>query len=260
MSGGDDRVPVLILAGSRGPDDPMAVAGGVSHKAFLPVAGVPMIRRVVRALLDCPVAGRLLVSIERPELVEHDPELAPLLASGRMVLLPAAGSPARSVAAALAAVGTPLLVTTADHALLRPEWASHFWAAVPPGADVAAALARREVVDRDVPETKRTWLRFADGSFSGCNLFAFRTPAALRVVETWQKVEQDRKNPLKLLALLGPVAVAKFALGTLTLTEAVARLGRIAGVTGAVVEMPFGQAAVDVDKPADLELVERLLA
>ncbi|NJM91716.1 MAG: hypothetical protein HC861_02805 [Rhodospirillaceae bacterium] len=37
----------LILAGSRGPDDPMAKAANVSHKALLPVAGVPMLLRVV---------------------------------------------------------------------------------------------------------------------------------------------------------------------------------------------------------------------
>ena len=44
----------LILAGSRGPDDPMARAAGVSHKALLPVAGVPMLLRVVEALRALP--------------------------------------------------------------------------------------------------------------------------------------------------------------------------------------------------------------
>lgn len=253
-------IPTLILAGSRGPDDPMAVAAGVSHKAFIPVGGIPMIRRVVGALLAGPVPGPLFVSIERPELVSGDSELGPLLSSGRLTILDAAGSPARSVAAAMALVGTPMLVTTADHALLQPDWVTHFWRSVPPGADVAAGLARREVVERDVPGTSRTYLRFADGSFSGCNLFAFTTPAALGVVQTWQQVEQDRKNPLKLVSLLGPVAVAKFALGALTLADALKRLGDIASVTGAIVEMPFGMAAVDVDKPADLDLAERLLA
>ena len=42
----------LILAGSRGPDDPMARAAGVSHKAMLPVDGVPMLLRVVEAVRD----------------------------------------------------------------------------------------------------------------------------------------------------------------------------------------------------------------
>src|SRR4029453_16464860 len=40
----------LILAGRRGPQDPLAVSRGATHRALLPVAGVPMLVRVVRAL------------------------------------------------------------------------------------------------------------------------------------------------------------------------------------------------------------------
>jgi len=237
----------------------MALHAGVSHKAMIPVGGVPMLLRVVRTLLETPCVGRIVISIERPDLVRDHAELGLLLAGGRIEVMEAAGSPSRSVGLALDQLGTPLLVTTADHALLRPEWLEHFWRHVPPGADVAAGLARAEVVQRDVPGTQRTYLRFADGAFSGCNMFAFRTPAARALVETWQRVERERKKPWKLVALLGPWSVLRFLLGRLTLADALTRLARITGAKGAVVEMPFGRAAVDVDKPADLELAERLL-
>lgn len=253
-------VTTLVLAGSRGPDDPVARLAGVSHKAFAPVADVPMLVRVVRALLATPEVGTIAVAIERPELVRDNRELASLLDGGRLVLLPAEGSPSRSVVAALKALGAPLLVTTADHALLRPEWVSHFLAHLPGDADVVAALARDSAVQAAVPGTQRTYLRFADGRFSGCNLFAFRTPAAIRAAEVWRQVEAERKHPLRMIRLLGPWAVFRFALGRLSLRAALARLGVITGARAAVVEMPFGAAAVDVDKAADLELAERLLA
>ncbi|MFC7554928.1 hypothetical protein ACFQU7_25930 [Pseudoroseomonas wenyumeiae] len=48
-------VTALVLAGSRaGAADPMAMAAGVSHKALLPVGGVPMLARVLEALRDSP--------------------------------------------------------------------------------------------------------------------------------------------------------------------------------------------------------------
>ena len=72
----------------------------------------------------------------------------------------------------------PLLVTTADHALLQTRWVEEFLAACPASADVAAALARRDRVQAAVPDTRRTWLRFADGDFSGCNLFLMARPAS----------------------------------------------------------------------------------
>jgi GTP:adenosylcobinamide-phosphate guanylyltransferase len=250
----------LVLAGSRGAEDPVAKLMGVSHKAFAPIAGVPMLVRVVRALTASPSVGMIHVAIERPELVEQHPELALLLAGGRIALLPAEGSPSRTVSAALDRLGTPLFVTTADHALLRPEWVDHFLTHLPDGTDVCVGLARDTTIQAVVPETKRTYLRFADGAFSGCNMFAFRTPASAGVAQTWRQVEAQRKHPLRMIRLLGPLSILRFLLGRLTLTAALARLGRITGAKAGVVEMPFGLAAVDVDKAADVQLAERLLS
>jgi GTP:adenosylcobinamide-phosphate guanylyltransferase len=254
-------VAALVLAGTRqGADDPMAKAAGVSHKALLPVGGVPMIARVLEALVRTPEVSSIAVVIERLELVEALPQIAAWRKEKAIRVFPAADGPSESVAEGLERLGTPLLVTTADHALLQPEWVSWFLANVPADADVAAAVARSEAVEAAAPGTKRTYLRFADAAVSGCNLFLMKTPAARGVVDLWQTVQAYRKKPFRLAWLLGPGAIVKFVTGRLTLTEAGARLGKLANAKAAVVTLPFGRAAVDVDKPADLELVERLLA
>lgn len=251
----------LVLAGSRGPDDPMAQAFSVPHKALIPVAGTPMLLRVIAALGATPEIARIVVIIEAPELVRVLPGLA-AAANGKPVdTFPAAGSPSRSVVAALAKYPVPLLITTADHALLQPAWVSHFLAAVPTGADAALGLARSEVVLAEMPDTKRTWLRFREGAYSGCNLFYFATPKAQALAELWKQVEALRKRPVAMLGLLGFSYAGRYLIGWLSLQAAMRRLGKLAGgALPAVVEMPFARAAVDVDKPADKELVERLLA
>ncbi|MBO1075875.1 nucleotidyltransferase family protein [Roseomonas marmotae] len=248
-------VTALVLAGSRqGARDPMALAAGVSHKALLPVGGVPMLARVLAALRASPGIARIVVMIEAPER-----SLAgfPL---GNALPRPAEGSPSRSVAAALAEFGAPLLVTTADHALLTPAMVGRFLADLPPGVDVAAGLARAETVLAAWPETRRTWLRFRDGRFSGCNLFWMGTARAGAVVDFWRQVEQQRKKPLSMVRLLGPWVLLRFALGLLSLPAVLAALGARTGTRLAAVELPFAEAAVDVDKPADLELAEAVLA
>ncbi len=252
-------ITTLVLAGSRGPDDPMAVHGGVSHKAVLPVDGVPMLQRVVEALLASRGIGRIGVCIERPELLRELPALRPHLDSGRIKAVPAAGSPARSVLAALAQCGTPVFVTTADHALLTPAMVEHFLGHLPEGVDVAAGLARAETIRAAYPETQRTYLRFADMAVSGCNLFVFRTPKAKGVAEFWRHVEQNRKQPLKMMRLLGLWHVVRFALGRLTFAAVVQRLRELTEAEIGWVDMPFAEAAIDVDKPADLELAEAIL-
>lgn len=251
----------LVLAGSRGPDDPMAQAFSVPHKALIAVGGTPMLLRVIAALGATPEIARIVVIIEAPELVQALPGLAEA-ANGKPVdTFPAAGSPSRSVVAALAKYPVPLLITTADHALLQPQWVSHFLSAVPAAADAALGLARSEVVLAEMPETRRTWLRFREAAYSGCNLFFFATPKAHALAELWQHVEALRKQPVAMLRLLGISYALRYLLGWLKLSSALARLGALAGgATAAVVEMPFARAAVDVDKPADKELVEQLLA
>ena len=248
----------LVLAGSRGPGDPLAVHAGVSHKAMIQIGGLPMLVRVVNALA---AAGfdRIGVAIERPELVEQLSAQGAFPPGARVEALPTGAGPSRSVALALERLGTPLLVTTADHALLKPEWVRYFVDHVPPTAAVAAALARSEVVMAAAPSTKRTFLRFSDGAFSGCNLFYFSGPGAGRIVALWEEVEAQRKHPVKLIRRLGIGAAAAYAAGLLSLGAAVRRLSRLAGAEAAIVDMPFGEAAIDVDKPADLALVRAML-
>src|SRR3546814_16866647 len=112
--------------------------------------------------------------------------------------LPAAASPSLSVAAALEQFGTPLLVTTADHALLRAEWLQYFLDHCPAGRDVCVALARREQVLTAVPDTQRTWLRFAAGHFAGCNMFYLATPAAAGLLQFWRSLAAYRQLPPKI--------------------------------------------------------------
>jgi CTP:molybdopterin cytidylyltransferase MocA len=97
-------VNALILAGSRGPDDPMARAAGVSHKAMLPVAGVPMLLRVVEAVRATAGTERVYICIEDARVIAQVPGLEALQRAQLLEVVPAAESPAASVAAALARI------------------------------------------------------------------------------------------------------------------------------------------------------------
>ncbi|MDL2336801.1 MAG: nucleotidyltransferase family protein [Pseudomonadota bacterium] len=249
----------LVLAGTRTGGDPLARYTGVSHKALIEVGGRTMIERVVGALAAVPDVERIVVAIERPELLNGLPGLQPHACAKPLTTMATESGPSATVAAALAREGVPLLVTTADHALLQTHWLQEFLAACPASADVTAALARRNLVEAAAPDTRRTWLRFADGDFSGCNLFLMAQPAAAGAVELWREMERQRKEPLRMMRRLGWTVALRYRLGWLTLEAATARLGALAGGARlSIVEMGDGRAAIDVDKPDDLDLVRRL--
>ncbi|AOX17228.1 nucleotidyltransferase family protein [Kozakia baliensis] len=245
-------LPTLVLAGSRdGAQDPLARLGGVAHKALLPVVGTPMILRVLNTLRATPGLGPMAVSIENPDAIR------PLI--GDAMILPTAKGPSGSVAIALERLGAPLLVTTADHPLLRTEWIAQFLMGAEGKCDLAVAVANRTVIERDVPGTKRTYIRLRDLQFSGCNLFWLGTIKARRVVELWQKLERDRKKPWRMAATLGWGILLRAVTGRLTRDALYRRIEKLTGAKVLLIELSDGRAAVDVDKPSDLALVEKIL-
>jgi hypothetical protein len=172
-------------------------------------------------------------------------------------------TPSTSAALALAAApeDEPVLLTTGDHALLSPDMVRHFLAqASASGCDVAVALAPHELVRTTYPGTRRTVLKFSDGHFCGCNLFAFLSPRGRRMAQLWSRVEDQRKKPLRVIGLVGWGAMALYALGRLSLASAVKRISRRTGIAAHVVTMPFAEAAIDVDSVADLDLVQAIVA
>lgn len=253
----------LVLAGTRAGGDPLAEYAGVSHKALIEVGGRTMVERVVEALAALAEIERIVVAIERPELLAGLAGLAPPRCAKPLETMPTEpGGPSATVAAALRVLGVPLLVTTADNALLETAWLSEFLAAIPAEVDLAAALARRDAVEAAAPDTRRTWLRFADGDHSGCNLFLLARPKAANAIAFWQTLEGERKRPLRMVRRLGWTFALRYALGRLSMAAAAARLGELAGggARFAIVALRDGRAAIDVDKPDDLDLVRRLVA
>ncbi|MFT8586101.1 nucleotidyltransferase family protein [Acetobacter papayae] len=248
-------VTALVLAGTRpGRPDPLAQMAGVSHKALLPIGGVPMVLRVIAALRDVPAISRIAVCVDSPHVLAD--KLPP-----DILLLPAQpGGPSASVLAGLARFGTPLLVTTADNALLQAAWVEEFLSAIQPQSDMAACVATQDAVQRAVPNTRRTYIRLADMTFSGCNMFLFKSAVSARVADLWQRVEQNRKNPLRVALALGPLVLLRALTGRLTRAALYRRIAKLTGAQAELVPLSDGRAAVDVDKPDDVVVAEQLAA
>ena len=249
------RWTALLLAGSRPGLDPFAAAHGVSLKPLIPVRGEAMVVRPVRALLASPAIDRVRVLTQEPQAIA-----AVLPTDPRLAILPSTGSIASILEGILADPVTiyPLLVTTADHTLLDPAMIADFCGRAQ-GADVAVGVAERRALQRRLPNTKRTWIGFRGGAYSGANLFAFGSPRAASAVALWRAVEQDRKRGWKMLAAFGPPLLLGAGLRLRTLDQSIASIGRKLGIEARAIVMADPLAAVDVDKPADLALVEAIL-
>lgn len=250
---------ILLLAGSRGTGDKLARQAGVAHKALIPLGGMTMIERVVNVLLGIDGVPQIIIASNQPDALAALPGLT--AAHDRLQFIGTSETPSRTVLDALqrGVLAPPLLVTTADHPLLTVDMVHDFWRRVPDDADAAAAVASARTIRAAWPETRRTYLPFADDAYSGCNLFAIRTAQAQRALEFWRRVEERRKQPLAMIRLLGVAATLRFLLGRLSLAAAADHLGRLTQTRLTVITLPFAEAAIDVDKADDLTLVRQIL-
>lgn len=248
-------VTAVVLAGSRPGGDPFAEGHGVDLKALIPVGGKPMVRRPIEALLASGRAGRIRVLAQQPErlrdAIPDDPRIS-IEPSGK------------TIAATLEAfcfdpaTQWPILVTTADHALLTPDMIADFLAHSE-GADIALGVVSREALLRRLPQTQRTWLRFRGGAYSGANLFLLGSPKIRSVLALWGASEQNRKKAWRTLLTLGISGFLGAVLRQRTLQQTLDRIGRKLDLSIRAVELSDPLAAVDVDKPADHELVTAIL-
>ncbi|QCE33866.1 hypothetical protein FAI40_00080 [Acetobacteraceae bacterium] len=249
------RLPVLILAGSRlGENDVLAKAGNVQHKALLPVAGTPMLKRVYQAILNADIASNIYIASEN-EAYFKDLNLEKAHYLSSRPTLP------ETIQEAIKKIGFPCLILTADHALLQPEWLQEFLnLSEKSSADVTFGIALKEKVEALSLKMSRTYIPLKDIQFSGCNLFFLRNESSENLIQLWQKIHHLRKSPAKMVKILGLKTLFKALFRRLDSITLLERVKMITSSTLEFIPLSNGMAAIDVDSIKDWELVESIYA
>ncbi len=245
----------VVLAGQRPGPDILASHFGLEFKAMVLVGGIPMVTRVVATLATTPGIGRIIVLTQEPQSIR-----AAVDAGGAATILESGSGISTSILsiAGSDAAPWPLLVTTADHPLLTRAMVEEFLDKAAQ-ADVSVGMVDKATMLAAYPDTRRTWLKFSDGHWSGANLFALRNARAEAVLRLWSAAEQDRKKAWKLFMHFGPWLALRALTRTIGLRAALAKAGRRLGLSAQLVALSQAEAAIDVDKPADHAMAEHIL-
>jgi GTP:adenosylcobinamide-phosphate guanylyltransferase len=243
----------IILAG--GGVEP-GLDPGLPNKAFITIAGRPLVEYVGAALDAAAGVGRIAA-------VGPVDALRPVLPR-ETLLVPAAGEIMDNVEQAAAALGAqdPLLVAAADLPLLTGEAVDEFLALCAGGAaDFYYPVVPRTVMEQRFPTAQKTYVTLADGTFCGGSVIVFNPKVIDRVRPFVERVIAARKKPWLLAQMFGWSMVMKFAANRLTIDEIVARATEVVGIPVQPVIIARPELALDVDvgRPENLEAVRREL-
>jgi len=259
----DTRYTALVLAATRGgARDPLAQAGGVSHKAFIDLAGTPMLRRVVEGVIDSGRVGHVIVSIEQDSMDEAQQVLAGLEERTPITYTPSRESIGVSVATVEQAFpdALPMIITTGDNGLHTAEIVRSFCDQLDDvTADGALGLTDARHVLEKYPEGSRAFHRFRDGQYSSCNLYAFLKPNSFKGASIFNGGGQFGKKPKRLIGAFGLVAFLVYKSRLVKVRPFIRFLSRAIGVKTEPVFLPFAEGPIDIDRMSDWDLAERIL-
>jgi GTP:adenosylcobinamide-phosphate guanylyltransferase len=244
----------VVLAGGP-PDDVAALQPGAPNKAFVEIAGVPLVARVLQQLRASARIARIIV-------------VAPPSAQGHPALRLADerrddGARIRiSLRNGLAGLppDDPILVSTSDLPVLTVASIDDFIErARATDADVAYGCVEKRAHEAAFPGVPHTWARLRDGTYCGGGFIAIK-PRALPQLERFiERLGAARKNPLQLASIFGWDVLARFAFGRLSIDAAERRASQILAAPVRAIVSPYAETAVNVDRAGDVAIAERLV-
>ncbi len=124
-----------------------------------------------------------------------------------------------------------------------------------PDRQVYYPVIPQKICARDYPQAQRTYARLVDGTFTGGNMMVVDASIIPQGLAKAREIFARRKQPFQLCKWLGFGFILKFLLHRLTLIEAEKRTAELLELPCKVVVSNYAEVGMDIDKPADWELL-----
>jgi GTP:adenosylcobinamide-phosphate guanylyltransferase len=249
------KLQAAILTGTRDAHNPLLAGTALQSKVLLPVGEKPMVLSVLDALAGSRYAPDVYIS-------SNDPEVLSLQSEHVFNPLPSEQKAVASILKSLERLPGEewVLFISGDHPLLTTEMIDHFVAEVlERDLSFAVAAVNRSLVQQHYPESRRTWFSVKDGAYSGGNMIMVNKRNFQGRASFMETIDRNRKRPWKSMFILDPLTILQIVFRQLTIHEIARRASRVFGCKAGVVDMPFSECCMDVDKPSDQALAEMIL-
>ena len=248
-----NKIDAIILAGA--PADPQMVPeGGLVSRAMIRVGDKTMLQWVVDALRGCSSIGKILA-------------VGDVTADGLDAVTEPGDDLVANIKRGIEQLDTqePVLVVSSDIPLLTAKAVQDFVdRAVPLKADLAYPIIPKAHCQKRYPQLKRTYLKTADGVFTGGNLMLLRPEFVSNHWEAVAAAHAARKHVFKLARMIGVgvflrVIASQLVPAVISVSALERAASRVLGAKVAAVVSAYPEIGEDVDKLSDLEAVRKIL-
>ena len=245
---------VVIAGGIPNPEDPLYTYLKGDAKALVDIAGKPMVQWVLDALSESKrVKNVILVGLSPKNALICSKPLHYLTNQGRMLSNIVAGI---NKSVELDKKSKYVLVVSSDIPALKAHMVDSLVdTAMETQDDLYYGICMKDVMEARFPGSNRTYTKLKDMEVCGADVNLTHVRMATEHLDTGEDLLGARKSPLKQASKLGLGLLFSLFTRQLTIEDAVRRISERIGIKGRAIIWPYAEAAMDVDKPHQLELL-----
>lgn len=227
---------------------------GSECKALLPIFNRAMIEYVLTTLQNSKLIDNIYIVSNHQELARYNQNGIQFMSGGKSFF------DNFSLMRKSFSLSKKILLVSDDIPLLTVEALDDFLQQCSvSSADVLYPVVPKHILQADNNPTKRMLVNLVEGSFTGGNIIWIDQEAVLDSRTQIEEMFANRKSPLKLCQMVGWRVLFKFLCRTLSLRDIEQSANRLFGFKCQAVISEFAEMGIDVDKPTDLDFVEKKL-
>ena len=247
---------IVIAGGIPQPEEPLYEYTQGIPKAMLDMAGKPMVQWVLDALGNAKnVEKVIIIGLDDADSVSCAKPTYHIPNQGRMLSNIQAGIDKMRE---INPKSEYVLSASADIPTITGEMID--WlvdTALETRHDLYYGVVKKETMEARFPNSKRTFTKLKDMELCGADIhIAHHTMTTdPEHLAKWEVLIGQRKQPLKQAATVGILTLVLLLLGRLSLADAVKRATKKLNFTGRAIIWKYAEAAMDVDKSHQLEML-----
>jgi CTP:molybdopterin cytidylyltransferase MocA len=248
---------IVTAGGIPKPDEPLYAYTQGKPKALLEIAGRPMLQWILDALGGARTIRRVVV-------IGLDEHAAPLTCAKTLGFLPSQGSMLGNLVAGARWMldqdpnSRHALMVSSDIPAITSE--SVDWnvnTSLETDDEIYYSVIPQAAMEARFPGSRRSYFKFKDATVTAGDMNLVATSLITHIPPAMEALIEARKNIFQQAAIIGFDTLFKLATRQLTLKEAEQTVSRRLKVRGRLLLCPHAEAGMDVDKPAQYELMKR---
>lgn len=246
---------IITAGGTLKPTDPLFKLTGVNRKALIPLVGQPMICWIIDALCASEIVDHIVVVGLTPQDLKHSYR--------HLYFTDATGDIVDNVFAGLDCLQTinpdvkNFLLLSSDIPLITPDIVRGFVEECgSQESEIYYAMVEENTMESRFPVSRRTYIPFRGGRYTGGDIFLVRVSAVRGNIELAKAATGARKNYFQQIRLIGWSFIFRFLLRQITVHQAAVEVSAKANLDGQVVSTKYAELGMDLDKPHQYDIIK----